>query len=142
MIFNSFQFIWLFPIIFIVYWATSCILQNKSYSQRINNILLILISYAIYIQYKPIYALLLLYITLITYLGGIILNREKDNQIRNKYLVTILSILTLFPLLTFKYYNFLNSSLTQACETIGIQIGLPGLNWAIPIGISFLHFKH
>lgn len=106
MIFNSFQFIWLFPIIFIVYWATSCILQNKSYSQRINNILLILISYAIYIQYKPIYALLLLYITLITYLGGIILNREKDNQIRNKYLVTILSILTLFPLLTFKYLEF------------------------------------
>lgn len=141
MIFNSFQFIWLFPIIFIIYWGTSYIIKNKIYSQRINNLLLILISYAIYSQYKPIYALLLLYVTLITYFGGAILNKKKDNQTRKRYLVIILSFFTLFPLLTFKYYNFLNTSLTQACETIGIPIGLPGLNWAIPIGISFFTFQ-
>lgn len=141
MIFNSFQFIWLFPIIFIIYWGTSYIIKNKIYSQRINNLLLILISYAIYIQYKPIYALLLLYVTLMTYFGGAILNKEKDNQTRKRYLVAILSFLTLLPLLTFKYYNFLNTSLTQACETIGIPIGLPGLNWTIPIGISFFTFQ-
>lgn len=141
MIFNSFQFIWLLPIIFIVYWGTSYIFKNKIHSQRINNLLLIFISYAIYIQYKPIYALLLLYVTLITYLGGAILNKEKDNQTRKRYLLIILSLLTLLPLLTFKYYNFLNRSLTQVCVAIGIPIGLPGLNWAIPIGISFFTFQ-
>lgn len=141
MIFNSFQFIWLFPIIFIVYWGTSYILKNKFYFQRINNLLLILISYALYIQYKPIYALLLFYITLITFWGGIIISKQKDNQIRKKYLVTILSILTIFPLLSFKYYNFLNESLTNIFEAIGLTIGLPGLNWAVPIGISFFTFQ-
>lgn len=70
MIFNSFQFIWLFPVVFIVYWAVNTLLRGNSYANKINNLLLIIISYSIYIQYNPIYALILLYITTITYIGG------------------------------------------------------------------------
>lgn len=70
MIFNSFQFIWLFPIIFILYWGINTLFKGNRYANKINTILLIFISYAIYIQYKPIYALLLLYITIVTYGGG------------------------------------------------------------------------
>lgn len=140
MIFNSFQFIWLFPIIFIAYWGGN-IIKRKHFPKKINTILLIFISYAIYIQYKPIYALLLLYITLITYYGGKILEKNERARTHKKILITILSALVLFPLLTFKYYNFLNESLAQAFEVVGIQIGLPGLNWAIPIGISFFTFQ-
>lgn len=69
MIFNSFQFIWLFPTIFILYWAINLLFKNKV-TNKINNLLLIFISYSLYISYKPIYALLLLYVTLITYWGG------------------------------------------------------------------------
>lgn len=142
MIFNSFQFIWLFPIIFIIYWGINIILQKIKYSNKINNLLLIFLSYAIYIQYKPIYALLLLYVTIITYWGGRILWEKQNNQNRKKnYLIVILSIFILLPLLTFKYYNFFNETLTQIFETFGIHIGLPGLNWAIPIGISFFTFQ-
>lgn len=140
MIFNSFQFIWLFPTIFILYWAINLLFKNKV-TNKINNLLLIFISYSLYISYKPIYALLLLYVTLITYWGGKILYQKDKSHHRGKYLVTILSVLTLLPLLTFKYYNFLNESLTQAFQAIGIHIGLPGLNWAIPIGISFFTFQ-
>ena len=139
--FNSFLFIWLFPIIFITYWGINLLLKKYKYSNQINNLLLIFISYAIYIQYKPIYALLLLYVTIITYWGGRILCEKQNNQNRKKYLIVILSIFTLLPLLTFKYYNFINESLTQTFETFGINIGLPGLNWAIPIGISFFTFQ-
>lgn len=140
MIFNSFQFIWLFPVVFIVYWAVNTLLRGNSYANKINNLLLIIISYSIYIQYNPIYALILLYITTITYIGGGIFNK-KESLICKKYLITILSIATLLPLLTFKYYNFLNESITHAFQSIGIHIGLPGLNWAIPIGISFFTFQ-
>ena len=141
MIFNSFQFIWLFPIIFILYWGINTLFKGNRYANKINTILLIFISYAIYIQYKPIYALLLLYITIVTYGGGKIIYKQTESKCRKRYLIIILSISTLLPLLTFKYYNFLNESLNQAFETIGIHIGLPGLNWSIPIGISFFTFQ-
>lgn len=140
MIFNSFQFIWLFPTIFILYWGINFLFKNRI-TNKINNLLLIFTSYSLYISYKPIYALLLVYVTLITYWGGKILYQKDKSHHRSKYLIMILSVLTLLPLLTFKYYNFFNESLTQTLQTIGIHIGLPGLNWAIPIGISFFTFQ-
>lgn len=45
------------------------------------------------------------------------------------------------PLLIFKYYNFLNDTLGSGLAVIGLQFKLPGLNWAIPVGISFFTFQ-
>lgn len=45
------------------------------------------------------------------------------------------------PLLVFKYYDFINNSISEGLAAIGLQIRLPGLNWAIPIGISFYTFQ-
>ena len=45
------------------------------------------------------------------------------------------------PLLIFKYYNFLNDSITSGLSQIGLHFALPGLNWAIPVGISFFTFQ-
>ena len=41
----------------------------------------------------------------------------------------------------FKYYNFINDSLFDALSAIGLRFRLPGLNWAIPMGISFFTFQ-
>lgn len=51
------------------------------------------------------------------------------------------TLLALLPLLVFKYYNFLNNSLTDGLAAIGLQFSLPGLNWAVPVGISFFTFQ-
>ena len=50
-------------------------------------------------------------------------------------------IITLLPLLIFKYYNFVNNSIFELLSAIGLRFHLPGLNWAIPIGISFFTFQ-
>lgn len=50
-------------------------------------------------------------------------------------------ILTLLPLLFFKYANFFNTSLEDAFGFLGIRMELPGLNWFIPVGISFITFQ-
>ena len=47
----------------------------------------------------------------------------------------------LLPLLVFKYYNFINESVQYGLSYIGLQFTLPGLNWAIPVGISFYTFQ-
>ena len=53
----------------------------------------------------------------------------------------LFALLGLLPLLVFKYYNFINNSITEGLSSIGLQLSLPGLNWAIPIGISFFTFQ-
>lgn len=45
------------------------------------------------------------------------------------------------PLLIFKYYNFINDSVFGLLSVFGLRFQLPGLNWAIPIGISFFTFQ-
>ena len=49
--------------------------------------------------------------------------------------------MALIPLLIFKYYNFINDSIFEALSAVGLRFQLPGLNWAIPIGISFFTFQ-
>lgn len=44
-------------------------------------------------------------------------------------------------MLVFKYYNFINDSITVGLASIGLKFALPGLNWAIPVGISFFTFQ-
>ena len=53
----------------------------------------------------------------------------------------MLALLALLPLLIFKYYNFLNNSISDGLAAIGLQFSLPGLNWAVPVGISFFTFQ-
>lgn len=50
-------------------------------------------------------------------------------------------MLALLPLLVFKYYNFLNESISEGFAAIGLQFSMPGLNWAVPVGISFFTFQ-
>lgn len=132
MIFNSFQFVWLFPVIFCAYWLLSGRRNLVAKFPRMGNAFLIVISYAVYLQWKPVYALILLSITAWTYLFAIQLERRH-----RKWYGVFAAVVVLLPLLLFKYYNFLNDSLTQLFALFGVSVGLPGLNWALPLGLSF-----
>lgn len=94
-------------------------------------------------NWKPAFAIVLLAVTLITYFGGLCLDSQENTNKSNKrkYLVWLFTLLGFFPLLVFKYYNFLNNSIGEGLSTIGLQFAMPGLNWAIPVGISFFTFQ-
>ena len=49
--------------------------------------------------------------------------------------------MALLPLLFFKYYNFVNESVWGLLSSVGLRYELRGLNWAVPIGISFFSFQ-
>lgn len=84
------------------------------------------------------YAIVLLGVTLITFWGGILF---EDKVGKKKRLVWPLTMLGILPLLLFKYYNFLNDSISAGLASVGLQFALLGLNWAIPVGISFFTFQ-
>lgn len=139
MIFNSFQFLWLFPLVFVVYYLV-CTLFDKKLSTRYDNYLLLIISYLLYVQWNPAYTLILLGVTLCTYVSAIIIEKRQAYG-RKRYIITTGALLTLFPLIVFKYYNFIIESFNGALAFMGMTCGLPGLNWAVPIGLSFFTFQ-
>lgn len=88
-------------------------------------------------NWKPAFAIVLFYVTCITFLGGWLF--EKYNK--RILLVWVLGIMSLLPLLIFKYYNFINDNVIAGLERVGLHFAMPGLNWAVPIGISFFTFQ-
>lgn len=142
MAFNSFNFWFIFPIIFVFYWA----IPAKWNTWR--KVLLLVVSYLLYMNWKPSFALVLLGVTLVTYWGGHFLELRVDGEElivdekrRRRRLAWCFALLALLPLLVFKYYNFLNDSISAGLTSVGLKVALPGLNWAIPVGISFFTFQ-
>lgn len=131
MIYNSFNFLILYPFIFLLYYAI------PAKYKKMRNLYLLIVSYSLYISWKPIYALILLGVTASSYITAIQIEKAK----RPKPIMQIGIIITLLPLLFFKYFNFINDQIVGFLGLFGWHIQLPGLNWAIPIGISFFTFQ-
>lgn len=140
MLFNSFQFLWLFPLIFVAYWGIVCRKHRHNLYSTSGNAFLLAVSYGLYIGWNPMSAIFLFGVTAVTYLSALLIEKKQAYG-RKKYLITTGVCLAFLPLFIFKYYNFLNDTLTSALATIGIHTGLPGLNWAVPLGISFFTFQ-
>lgn len=138
MIFNSFQFVWLFPLIFVIYWAVNQI--NIERSKRPLNIFLLIVSYGLYAQWSIPYTLILFYITLCTYSFARIIE-YKNAYGRKKYIIWFGVILSIIPLLIFKYFNFITQAGASALAWIGIDTAPSGLNWVVPLGLSFYSFQ-
>ena len=142
MTFNTFIFWLVFPCIFIVYWGLpDRVGGGKLFKEAIRprNWFLILVSYLLYANWKPAYTLILLAITLLTYFGARYIEAKEEH--RKWGIIFTFATLTLLPLLVFKYYNFVNDSIWSLLSSAGLRYELHGLNWAIPVGISFYTFQ-
>lgn len=98
-------------------------------------------------NWQPSFALVLLGVTVVTYFGAIFINHYDLNSSKQKksakreILGITFAVLSLLPLLIFKYYNFINNAVFDFISKFGFHFQLPGLNWAIPVGISFFTFQ-
>lgn len=131
MIFNSFNFLIIFPLLFLLYYLI------PAERVKLRNGYLLLVSYLLYANWKPVYALILLGVTALTFL----LAKQFEESRCRKIIVVGGAFLTLLPLLIFKYYNFINDSVFELLTVVGLRFQLSGLNWAIPMGISFFTFQ-
>ena len=74
MIYNSFNFIVLFPLIFLLYYVIPARYQKG------RNVFLLVISYLLYLNWKPVYALILFGVTLVTYLSAKLIEKCKKKK--------------------------------------------------------------
>lgn len=91
-------------------------------------------------QWNAAFGLVLLGVTGVTYLGARVIEARQAYG-RKKYLIWTFAVLALVPLLVFKYYNFITRAGASALQWIGIDSALPGLNWVVPLGLSFYTFQ-
>ena len=81
MLFNSFQFLWLFPLIFIAYYIVNRVAGGGKWSScRVSNFALLVLSYGLYLQWNQVCACVLMYVTAVTFLGGIVIPSVKKQR--------------------------------------------------------------
>ena len=135
MFFNSLEFFFFLPTVFLLYWFVF----NKNL--RVQNLLIVISSYVFYGWWDWRFLSLLFLSTVVDYFVGLIIYRSTNNQVRRRILW--ISILFNVGLLgVFKYYNFFIDSWINLLGSVGYeQNSAWTLNVILPVGISFYTFQ-
>lgn len=131
MLFNSLHFLIFFPIVLAAFFALP---------HRFRWILLVAASYYFYMAFKPEYALILLFLTIVDYWAALLMDRTDDERKRKLYLYGSL-VSNLGLLFFFKYFNFFNETIATVLNNFNVFYDSPALKVILPIGISFHVFQ-
>ena len=134
MLFNSIPFLFFLPTVFIIYWG---IFQKSIKSQ---NAIILLASYVFYGWWDFRFLTLLFASTVVDFLIGKYLYKEK-NKFRRKVLLSLSLIFNLGLLFFFKYYNFFIDNWIESWASLGVEMHASSLNIILPVGISFYTFQ-
>ena len=129
MIFSSFAFAIFFIIVFILYWQLP---------KKFQSTLLLFASYYCYFSWKPVYGLLIIVTTAVTYYAALFIENypSKKNRIFYLSLIIILGLLFIF-----KYYNLFSISTSSLLNGLHIPFRFPQFQLLLPLGISFFTFQ-
>lgn len=132
MLFNSLEFFFFLPIVFIGYWFVF------KPSLRLQNLFILVASYFFYGWWSWAFTGLLLLSTILDFAYGF--GVASSDQKKAKLFLWLSIINNLGILGVFKYYNFFATQFQQGLESLGFHSNPTLLNIALPIGISFYTF--
>lgn len=133
MFFNSFAFIGFFLVVLALLFTTR-IAGKKAI---VRNVVLLGASYWFYGSFNLGFTLILLLVTAVNYIGGTMLLSNRESH--RKRIVAITTIISLLPLIFFKYALFICKSFATLLNAeLNIEL-LDGL--ILPVGISFFTFQ-
>lgn len=131
MLFNSLKFLLFFPIVCALYWALP---------QRYRNGMLLIASYYFYMNWEPVYALLIFFSTVTTWGASLMIDNESDNRRRKLWLGGCVAV-NIGILFVFKYFNFITESVFDLLNLTGLRLEVPRFDLLLPVGISFYTFQ-
>jgi alginate O-acetyltransferase complex protein AlgI len=143
MLFNSFTYMLFLPLVVAIYWLCPRWMRPA---------LLLVASYFFYMNWIPVYGLLILSLTVVNYFAGLAIHRFANHK---KALLAVGLIFNLGCLCYFKYASFVVDSLWRVAEWCthvvapahfawSAPANLPSepvLNILLPLGISFFTFE-
>lgn len=131
MLFNSLQYAIFLPVVFALYW-----LIPHKYRWGV----ILVSSYYFYMCWNAKYLLLIMFITIISYSGALLVRKFEENK-RKKIYVSGVVIISLGLLFVFKYFNFIIDSVKTLLDMASIKTPEIALNILLPVGISFYTFQ-
>lgn len=133
MLFNSLQFLIFLPFILLI---TSCFPRKKRY------LVYLFASYYFYMCMDPVYAIVLLLVTVTTYVCAKEIGKDKaietGGAIRGKGTLTAGVIINAVIYLSFLKFDFLHDKLLAAFHRFGISIGEHRLDLFLPLSVLML----
>lgn len=131
MLFNSLDFLIFFPVVFLLYFISP---------KKVRPIILLISSYVFYMWWNVSLIFLILFITVLSYLCGIMIN--KSHSLKLKKIYVIIGIIgSLILLIFFKYFNFFANSIIDIVSMFGGRKNNIAFNIILPVGISFYTFQ-
>ncbi len=134
MLFNSVEFTFFLPVVFILYWFA------VYRSIRLQNLLLLVASYFFYAWWDWRFLSLIFISSLLDFLVGLWLDKAEDKWKRKLLLCASIGVNIGF-LGFFKYYNFFLENFVSAFTLFGSPIKASTLHIVLPVGISFYTFQ-
>jgi alginate O-acetyltransferase complex protein AlgI len=131
MLFNSFEFLFFFPVVTALFFL---------FSPKFRWGLLLAASCFFYMFFKPEYILILIFTIIIDYYAGIFIQQANHLSKKRQFLIASL-IANIGVLAIFKYYNFINGNITSLGNMLGFTNKIPALGMILPIGLSFHTFQ-
>lgn len=101
--------------------------------------LILVASYVFYFWLSGASIFVLLFNTIIVYIGGKLIASETMKK-HQGWCFLIFAVILLVPLVTFKYFEFLLQIGTTALTSVGYPVQAPVLHLGLPVGISFFTF--
>ena len=148
MLFNSIEFAFFLPIVFLIYWAIWYAHINENTKLRLQNAFVLIASYVFYGWWDWRFLLLIAFTSFCSWGSGLLIasppalsRREganKQRMLSPKFWMVANIVLNLGILAVFKYYDFFVSEFGQL---FGISTDSLLLRIILPVGISFYTFQ-
>lgn len=133
MVFSSIVFLGMFlPAVLLLYY----IVKNRKW----RNFVLLITSLVFYAWGEPVWVAAMAAISLIDFLGGLVIVKLKGGG--KRALLVVMVVLNLALLFMFKYFNFAMGSIADLVAALGIKgFSYTPFAYAMPIGVSFFTFQ-
>ncbi len=151
MLFNSIEFMFFLPVVFLLYWFVFDRFIGKSkWHLHLQNAFVVVASYVFYGWWDWRFLILIALTSLCSWLSGIMMQKVDGSQddagvsdsrriVRNRKIIAATNIvINLGILATFKYYDFF---VTEFAKLLHLSCDGILLNVILPVGISFYTFQ-
>ena len=142
MLFNSLEYLFFLPIVFLIYWAIEFARIKDSLKLRLQNAFVVVASYVFYGWWDWRFLILIAFTSFCSYASGILIGKELGNErvseLGKTFWLRLNIVINIGILAVFKYYDFFVS---EFGALFGISTESLLLRIILPVGISFYTFQ-
>ena len=135
MLFNSIEFLFFLPAVFIIYWL---LVKHR----KAQNLFVLIASYVFYGWWDWRFLLLIAFTSFCSFVSGLLIERREGDRGGQKLISTANIVINLGILAIYKYYDFFAANLAAIVKALfNYNLDNLTLNLILPVGISFYTFQ-